>query len=179
MIMSLSLKYPGLLSLALILGVLPGCGSPTYQLHAPIEEGRRSSVTAAAPATIAGEVTIKTRTGEVRSGADSTIYLIPATAYASEWFAHHVVSGEKIEGTDPRSFPSARAGPVDREGRFEFKHVPAGAYYLTCSVHYRRAMFRIGRFNFGPRMLENVEAYANVNIEEEQKIDIKVTRPPA
>ena len=176
--MSLSLKYLGRLSLAVILGVLCGCWSRTYQLHAPLEEGPRSSVTAAAPATIAGEVTTKTQTGEVRSGADSTIYLIPATAYASEWFAHHVVSGEKIEGTDPRSFPSARAGPVDREGRFEFKHVPAGAYYLTCSVHYRRAMFRIGRFNFGPRTLENVETYANVSIEPEQKINITVTRPP-
>jgi hypothetical protein len=179
MIMSLSLKYLGSLSLAVILGVVCGCWSRTYQLHAPIEEGPRSSVTAAAPATIAGEVTIKTRAGEVRSGADSTIYLIPATAYASEWFAHYVVNGEKIEGTDPRSFPSARAGPVDREGRFEFRHVPAGAYYLTCNVHYRRSMFRIGRFNFGPRTLESVETYADVSIGAEQKIDIKVTRPPA
>jgi hypothetical protein len=177
--MTLSLKHLGLLSLAVILGMLCGCWSRTYQLQVPIEEGPPSSVAAAAPATIAGEVTIKTRTGEVRSGADSTIYLIPATAYASEWFAHYVVNGEKIEGTDPRSFPSARAGPVDREGRFEFRHVPSGAYYLTCNVHYRRPMFRIGPFNFGPRTLENVETYANISIEAEQKIDIKVTRPPA
>src|SRR5436853_462431 len=120
MIMSLSLKYLGRLSLAVILGALCGCWSRGYQLHAPIEEGPRSSVTA-----------------------------------------------------------SARAGPVDREGRFEFRHVPAGAYYLTCNVHYRRSMFRIGRFNFGPRTLANVETYANVSVEPEQKVDIKVTRPPA
>src|SRR5438132_13550789 len=99
--MSLTLKYPGLLGLALILGVLPGCGSRTYQLHAPIEEGPRSSVTAAAPATIAGEVTLKTRTAALRYGADSAIYLIAAAAYVSECFAHHAANVSKFQGTDP------------------------------------------------------------------------------
>lgn len=175
-----SVKYLKLLSLAVIPVLLLGCMSRTYQHHVPSNEAPDSpAVTAAVPAIIVGEVTIKTRAGEVRSGADSTIFLIPATAYATEWFDHYVVNGEKIDGTDPRSLPSARATPVDRDGRFEFRNVPAGAYYLTCSVHYRRPEFRIIGINIGYRTLVDVETYASVNVGPGQKVDVVVTRPPA
>lgn len=176
--MSESTKYLKLLSFAVIPALLLGCMFRTYQHHVPIDEGP-SAVVSTGGATVTGEVTIKAGGGEARSGSDSTIYLIPATAYATEWFDHYVVKGEKVDGMDPRSFPSARAAPVDREGRFEFRNVSAGAYYLTCNVHYRRPGFRLGSFNFGFRTLKNVQAYANVNVDAGRKSDIAVTRPPS
>ncbi len=96
---------------------------------------RRSPVVAGT-ATVEGKVSIISKYGEVQTGADSTVYLVPVTAYATEWFDHYVVQQQKIDGKDPRSFASAHAAVVDYDGHFEFQSIPPGAYYVTCNVHY-------------------------------------------
>lgn len=147
-----------------------------YELKAPIEQG--PSTAQAATAMIAGTVTVKSRTGEVRKGSDSTVYLIPVTAYSTEWFQHYVVNGERVNGKDPRSFGPTRAAATDADGRFEFRAVAPGEYFLTGTVQYQRPGFRMGRLNFGLRTLERIEAYARVKVESNQQVEVEVTHPP-
>lgn len=160
--------------LAAILASFAGCA---YHLKTPVPE---SAVFSSDPAgaNISGEVFVKIKTGEIRKASDATIYLIPMTDYSREWFEHHIVHSEKVTGKDPRSFPSVRAASVDTEGQFQFQHIPAGSYYLTCTVQYQRSNMRLGRINFGLRTLERSEAYAELTVAPGQNSNIIVTRPP-
>jgi hypothetical protein len=172
--MNVSPKLKLLMPVMLI--ALVGCMHGGYKHEAPIDEGASPPTGAAL---VAGDVRIKTRAGEVRKGSDATVYLVPATPYSTEWFDRSVVNGDKIDGKDPRSFLSTRAALVDDEGRFEFRGVSAGAYYLVCKVHYERPGFRMGRLTFRMRSIETVEAYASIDVMPEEKVEVIVTRPPA
>jgi hypothetical protein len=121
-------------------------------------------------------VSITTKYGEVQTGGDSTVYLVPVTAYATEWFDRYVVQQQKIDGKDPRSFASAHAAVVDHDGHFEFQAIPPGAYYVTCNVHYPRRGLKMGRFNFSLRTVETVEAYAKIHVAAGGKAEVLVTR---
>lgn len=173
--MRIRVTHCGLLSLALLFAII-GCMFRGYTPQAPIDETLTSPMQRGL-SSVAGEVRIETSTGEVRSGADSTIYLVPATAYSTEWFEHYIVKREKIDGKDPRAFPSARAENVDGEGHFKFNNIPAGAYYLTCRVHYKPPGLRIGRLTFGLGLVESVDTYAKVDIGPAQNVEALVTRP--
>ena len=162
----------------ILLAAFPGCMSPTYEHKASPSPGQVFS-TDPGGANISGEVSVTTKTGEIRKAADTTVYLIPLTDYSKEWFDHYIVRGEKMSGKDPRSFASTRAASVDTEGRFQFRQVPGGRYYLTCTVQYQRSNFRLGRLNFGMRSIERVEAYAELKLESGQTAEVPVTRPPA
>ena len=157
---------------------LVGCMHRSYKHEAPIDEGL-SLPSGPALAAIAGDVRIKTRAGELRTGSDTTVYLVPATPYSTEWFQHYVVRGENIDGKDPRAFLSTRAALVDGEGHFEFQGVPAGAYYLVCNVHFERPGLRMGRLTFRLRAIETVKAYASINVMSAERVEVIVTRPPA
>jgi hypothetical protein len=165
------------LVIALVLMVLAGCMARVYKHQGPPDEALDVPAVGA-PASITGEVSVRSRTGAVVKGSDSTIYLVPATAYSTEWFDHYVVKGDGIDGKDPRSFASARAALVDGDGHFEFQSIPAGAYYLVCNVHVERRGLRMGRLTFRLRSIETIEAYAAINAAPEQKVEVLVTRPP-
>jgi hypothetical protein len=166
------------LLIPVILIALAGCMHRGYKHEAPVDE-ELNLPTGTAPATIAGDVRVKTRAGELRTASDATVYLVPATPYSTEWFQHYVVKGDKIDGKDPRSFLSTRAALVDSEGHFEFRSVPAGTYYLVCNVHFERPGLRMGRLTFRLRSIETVEAYASINVMPEEKVEVILTRPPA
>ena len=174
--MNLSLKQK--LLIPVMLFALAGCMHGGYKHEAPMDEGL-SPPTGTALATIAGDVRIKSRAGELRTGSDTTVHLVPATPYSTEWFDRYVVKGDKIDGKDPRSFLSTRAALVDGEGHFEFRGLPAGAYYLVCNVHFQRPGLRMGRLTFRLRSIETVEAYASITVMPEEKVEVIVTRPPA
>jgi hypothetical protein len=165
------------LLIALLLMVLAGCMSRVHKHQAPPDEAPDVPAVGA-PASITGEVSVRSRTGAMVKGSDSTIYLVPATAYSTEWFDSYVVKGDRIDGKDPRSFASARAALVDDEGHFEFQSIPAGAYYLVCNVHVERRGLRMGRLTFRLRSIDTVKAYAAIDVAPEQKVEVVVTRPP-
>jgi hypothetical protein len=174
--MRVRVTHWGLLSLTVLLFVISGCLFRGYTHQVPVDEALVSTPATGA-GSISGEVRIKTPAGEVRTGADSTVYLVPATAYSTEWFEHYVVRREKIDGKDPRSFLSARAEYVDGEGHFKFSNIPAGGFYLTCRVHYQPRSLRIGRLTFGLGLQQSVDTYAQIDIGPSQNVEVLVTRP--
>jgi hypothetical protein len=164
-----------LCTLLLILAVVGGCTKVHKPIPASVDEMIPSAVVAET-ATIEGKVHVISRYGEMHTGADSTVYLVPVTAYATEWFDRYIVQQQKFDGKDPRSFPSAHATVVDFDGHFEFQTVPPGAYYVICNVHYPHRGLKIGRFHFSLRTVETVEAYAKTHVAADQKAEVLVTR---
>lgn len=129
-------------------------------------------------ATISGEVSINLRDGKIAHGAESLIYLIPVSAYTTEWFEHYLVRSHKIIGLDPRAFWVTRATVVGSEGRFQFSNIPAGNYYLSCTVTpvlspYQFLWATIPR----PSIDYSVKAYATVTVGAGERIKVSVTRP--
>ena len=84
---------------------------------------------------IAGQVFLKTRGGEVRYGASEEVTLIPVTPYSSElWQAS--LRGEIISNLDPRYKKYTKTAVADGSGNFEFTDLPAGDYYVESSVYW-------------------------------------------
>lgn len=87
-------------------------------------------------ATLAGQAFLKTRGGDVKYGAGNQVILVPAVDCAVSWWGS---AGRLWVGrfTFPSSFAfqkSMRQTTSNGEGRFEFKNIPTGKYYLRTEV---------------------------------------------
>ncbi len=85
-------------------------------------------------AELAGLAVAKTREGEPVFGADDTVYLFPATRYTDEWWTRTMVEGRYLTDPDPRSLAYMRTTVADDGGRFRFRSLPAGEYYVVCTI---------------------------------------------
>jgi hypothetical protein len=83
---------------------------------------------------VSGQVLLHTLAGEARYGAGREVYLNPVTSYSSEWWTQSVIGGHELEDGDERARRYERLEIADREGRFAFKELPAGEYYLLSLV---------------------------------------------
>jgi hypothetical protein len=87
-------------------------------------------------ASITGQVFRRTRSGEVRYGSGSPMYLNPVTAYSTEWWQRGFIGGENLADADPRAAQTFRTATADGEGRFRFDSLPAGDYFIGSSVYW-------------------------------------------
>ena len=165
--------HPGML-LILVAGVLVGCTS-VYE-HKTVPAEAAFSAPAEGNAVVAGRVILKTPSEEITKGADSTIYLISVTEYSREWFEHYVLKSGRVRGKDPRAFRSTLATVTDQDGRFEFRKVSPGDYYLICTILATQPGFRMGRINFAMRSVRTAVAYAIAKVESDQRLELTVTR---
>ncbi len=85
-------------------------------------------------AELTGLAVAKTREGEPVFGADDSVYLFPATRYTDEWWTRTMVEGRYLTDPDPRSLAYMRTTVADDEGRFRFRSLPAGEYYVVCTI---------------------------------------------
>ncbi|MHC4473645.1 MAG: hypothetical protein ACYTDY_16365 [Planctomycetota bacterium] len=83
---------------------------------------------------ISGRALMNTRGGDVKVGAGRTVYLTPVTAYSKRWLRDFALQGRRLPDTDPRVKRYSRETVADGEGRFEFRDLPPGRYYLLCRV---------------------------------------------
>lgn len=76
---------------------------------------------------------MKTRGGDVKFGAGCEVRMVPVNAYTSEVWERSKL-GIVLAEPDPRYFKYRRTTMADGSGNFEFKNVPAGSYYLSCTI---------------------------------------------
>jgi len=129
----------------------------------PVEEYGKLSVIASGTATIRGQAFLKTVDGTVKYAAGCTILLNPVTSYSNQWYNEYYLSiqrrtnaarkdffagmavasqhmdwnlieWKKIPKPDNRLDNYVAKAIADGEGRFEFKNVPAGEYYVATSI---------------------------------------------
>lgn len=87
-------------------------------------------------ATLAGQVFLKTVGGDVKYGAGSEVWLDPVTSYSKVWWEHWGrLWKQRFVGPPAHEFFAARRKTIaDGEGRFKFKDLPAGSYYIRSQV---------------------------------------------
>lgn len=103
-------------------------------------------------ATIAGQAFLRSNDGEVKRGAGSEVLLIPDSPWTREWFEQVVREGKRPD--DASYFEKlgdyARRVRADVDGKFEFRDVPAGRWFVTCLITWRRTeTFQQMNWGFG------------------------------
>ncbi|MCP6769344.1 carboxypeptidase-like regulatory domain-containing protein, partial [Klebsiella pneumoniae] len=77
-----------------------------------------------------GQLFAKQRGGGVVKGAGSEIILNPVTSLSLQWY-DEARRGNLMSEPDPRYVAAGRTTKADAEGRFEFRNVPPGEYFVN------------------------------------------------
>ena len=177
--MRLGKKLAVFIAWAVCAELFGGCVSLSASHKVPLNEADYAPYLGKGTAIIAGAVSIKMRAGDISNGAESFVYLVPATPYSTEWFEHAMIGGRSISGTDPRSLRAVRSMVVGPDGRFQFSNLPAGDYYLSCTITRSIPPFHIGGFRLISPSTERVDTYARVTVKAGEQAQVIVTRPPS
>lgn len=85
-------------------------------------------------ATVRGQAFLTTKGGDVKVAAGKRVLLNPVTLYSLEWYEMSYVPSRRMEEADPKLDPYIRTEIADGSGRFAFKNVPAGEYFITTTI---------------------------------------------
>ena len=114
--------------------VLTGCAIQPTVARIPFPEHEYAQLQKEGTATIKGQAFMKTRGGDVKFAAGEIIMLNPVTSYSNQWYEENYLKQKNISPEDPRQKEYIRKKIADGSGRFEFKSIPAGEYYVTGMV---------------------------------------------
>jgi hypothetical protein len=111
-----------------------GCESPqrVQRIEFPVAE--YESLPKEGTGIVRGQAFLRTRGGDVKVAAGSTVMLNPVTSYSLQWYREGYIGKRPMEPVDPRIDAYVKHTVADAEGRFEFVKVPAGEYFATTSV---------------------------------------------
>lgn len=123
---------------AALAATLVGCAAPVrYALEPlqrpPFPEAEYATLPKSGKGTVSGQAFMKTVGGDVKLGAGSTINLNPVTSY-SKWASENRAYAGGVTPYDPRLLQYMRQTIADGSGRFSFKDVPDGEYFVTGAV---------------------------------------------
>ena len=104
----------------------------------PFDESAFQPYLGSGTANIVGSAFLKTQGGDVKVGAGDRVELIPSTPYTAERFGI-ATSGMRIEARDGRLQRYIRTTLADAQGNFEFRNIPAGSYFLACTITWQYA----------------------------------------
>ncbi len=126
-----------ILAALVVSAVLSGC--VTQQVKPTVEriafpESEYIQLKATGSSVVRGQAFLKTRGGDVKVAAGEEVQLNPVTSYSNQWFEEHYSKQNPIALGDPRQQQYIRKKIADGSGRFEFKDVPAGEYYVVAIV---------------------------------------------
>jgi hypothetical protein len=123
----------GLLSVAVCLG---GCSEAEIKPveGTAFEVSEYKSPNKEGTGIVTGRAFVKTKGGEVKTLAGQTVRLHRVGIYSDQWF--ELASNEKVHRAayDHRLEDYVFMTIADDDGRFTFKNVPAGEYYLTTQI---------------------------------------------
>ena len=109
---------------------LASCAAPRVYVPTPIErppfpEAEYAALAKTGTATVTGQAFLKTRGGDVKTGAGNAVYLNPVTSY-SKFAYDHRLAYDGLSPVDQRMNAYLRQTVADASGRFSFKNVPDG-----------------------------------------------------
>lgn len=117
--------------------MLAGCGAPrtSQRIARPtFPEAEYAALPRTGIAIVSGQGFLKTRGGDVKTAAGNTVFLEPATSYSKFANELRLPSNVYVAPPDPRMKQYTRETVADGSGRFSFKNVPDGEYYLGTTV---------------------------------------------
>ena len=131
--------------------LLAGCQSaaapPPVAINATFDPQEAAFVKAKGKGTIEGHAFLREKSGGTQNAAGEVVRLIPATAYARERFAKlygerkfvPVAAYPKAQETDPRYPEFIRTTKTESSGRFSFKNVAPGTYFISTQVSWQKS----------------------------------------
>jgi hypothetical protein len=125
------------LFICLLITILFGCTQNPPIIYAdriPFPETEYKKLQAKGVSTVKGQAFLRTRGGDVKTAAGSTVILDPVTTYSKQWYELTYLGGVFLKEPDPLLAKYIRSQVADGEGRFTFKDIPAGDYFLTATV---------------------------------------------
>jgi len=101
----------------------------------PFDESEYQALRKTGTGTIRGQVFAKTRGGDVKKGAGNIVRLIPATQFGNQWFTEAYVKQKQARFAPDSRYAAYEIEKItDGDGRFEFKDVPQGTYYVHSTI---------------------------------------------
>ncbi len=122
-------------------------------------------------AVVKGQAFLKTRGGDVKVAAGNEVILNPVTSYSNEWYEKAYVQGKNLVESDPRILNYIKKTVADGSGRFMFKDVPPGDYYVTTGV-----TWEAGTGYQGALQLQGGTVTKKISVNDGDEIDVIVTR---
>ena len=99
-----------------------------------------------------GQAFLRTSSGDVKYAAGSRVSLVPVTSISNQWYyqwylVEDHLSPEKVMGErDRRHSAIIRRTQADGEGKFTFRNIPAGEYFIITSVVWKFDQRTFGGF---------------------------------
>ncbi len=127
----------------LVIGSLSGCVLPYRQVAQktftplPFDQAEYDRLPKTGTGVVRGRIVGRSANGDVKNGSGA-VYLIPLTKYRRQWYYEAFV-GNKLAAKpeDPRYYGYDRLRMADFDGRFEFKDVPPGPYYVVSIIEWK------------------------------------------
>lgn len=153
---------------------LAGCGiqqvKPTVA-RIPFPENEYTQLQKEGTATIKGQVFLKTRGGDVKVAAGEEIQLNPVTSYSNQWYEENYLKQNPLSPGDPRQQEYIRKKIADGSGRFEFKNIPAGEYYVTGKVTWESPTGYQGALQMQGAMISK-----QIKVTDREEVEVILTR---
>ena len=108
-----------------------GCAAVT---RIPFPQEEYAALPTTGTATITGQAFTEPMCRFVEVAAGEEVWLVPVTSYSDQWYNEHYINNNDLTEDDPRQQAFIRKVTADGEGRFTFRNVPAGEYYITSQV---------------------------------------------
>lgn len=121
-------------------------------------------------AIVKGQAFLRTRGGDVKVAAGEVI-LNPVTSYSEEWYEKGYIQGRYLGQPDQRIWEYTMTTIADGDGRFVFKNVPPGQYFVTTTVTWEAPTGR--QFTL---QIQGGLVTKRITVNDEDEINIVITR---
>lgn len=119
----------------LLMGCTAATQVPTDPIaRPPFPEHEYAVLEATGTAIVTGQAFLKTVGGDVKTAAGESVYLNPVTSYSTYAYTASDASQRPMAPPDPRLLQYMKSVTADASGRFTFKNVPPGEYYVVTQV---------------------------------------------
>jgi len=112
----------------------PRADAATFHIQTPFLPADFQPWSGPGPATIRGQAFMKTRGGDVKTCAGTTVILVPLNAYGREFLAADRQGFTAADNADPHFADYLRQVTCDAQGNFVFAGVPAGPWAIEAVV---------------------------------------------
>jgi hypothetical protein len=149
-----------------------GCTKPAYQIQATFTEDELAPYDKKGTATVVGQAFLKTKGGDVKYAAGNKVVLMPVTNYTTEIVSAATTQHYgKIDNIEPGLKKYVKVSMADGEGRFEFKDIPPGNYYVCTHVKWQ-----VPTAPYGYLQTTGGDISTTITVGEGEKVKVVLTR---